>query len=189
MEKIKITQAQRDAIEQYKNNGHNLNIFVASRRGFHSQYKPLKEMTVDDMARLLYEPNSYEVEPEFKVGDNVLTDKGRVMEILREVNCDSFKVGFIANGEMYKEVISKKSVERHATDEEVWWARHGRKPWQVIEGDMLWNTTQGKPYNVFGVLDEIVDLGSFQITIEQVKAFYKVICFVDSRLDVKANDI
>lgn len=67
-EKVKLTQEQADALKIYKDAGHNLAVFAANRRGFHGPYESLKTLSIDELGRVLYEPNSYEVEPQIKHG-------------------------------------------------------------------------------------------------------------------------
>ncbi len=62
MGKIIVTQLQENAIELYKEEGKTIEQFIWFAHVWTSQFSPLKDLTVDDMARILYEPDSYEVE-------------------------------------------------------------------------------------------------------------------------------
>src|SRR6185312_4888197 len=73
--KITLTKEQADALEYYKTQTTNAVIapvanFIENHLDFSgSGYAPLKDFPIDQFARLIYEPNSYEViEPQLKVG-------------------------------------------------------------------------------------------------------------------------
>lgn len=92
------------------------------------------ELSYEDFQSALL--SGYEVKPEFKVGDYVINDRGIIVEILED-DGDGFFVGWIANGSMYTEITPKSRILRHATKQESWWAKHGRKVWELREGDVI----------------------------------------------------
>src|SRR5690625_658489 len=153
-EKVKLTQEQAREIERIKNyfNRHEYITKFVETNGVSDS-----EFHIEELVRALY--IGYEVEPEFKVGDYVVNGGGRVVEIL-EVTCDSFVVGWIANGKMFKESTFKHSILRHAIPEEVskekqrrWWAKHDRGVWELREGDALKANDGGYLVEVCEVFD------------------------------------
>lgn len=149
VEKVKLTREQVDAIEKYKSQGHNLAVFVAhGKTGFHGELEPLRTLSIDEMGRLLYEPDSYEVEPEYKVGDWIVFESvikdlliGRV-EKVSKTNVDTDYIG--SNG--YKQNFSIGGI-RHASYEEVRvekerrvWAKTGREVGEFRDGDFVINS-------------------------------------------------
>lgn len=143
-EKVKITQEQADAIEKYKSNGHKLKEFVVhGERGFHGYYEPLKGLPIDDMARLLYEPDSYEIEPMYKVGDEVIYPGfggGEIVVKIIAIQYEHARVQFeeLSNWKAIRDIV------RHATPEEVCIAEE-RKAWAKVEpGDVLIGKKTGR---------------------------------------------
>ena len=68
--KIQLTVQQEKAIKLYKKSDLDLANFVSNRKKWSIYYVSIKDLEIDDFARLLYEPNSYEVVNEYEVGDN-----------------------------------------------------------------------------------------------------------------------
>lgn len=140
--KITLTQEQAAAIEKYKADGHNLAVFVShGKRGFHGELQSLRELTVDEMGRLLYEPNSYEVEKRFEVEDWVVNNVGTVGRIDRIFNGVAFGTWF--NAESTRMAIPVESINRHATQEEIkavkekqFWKNLGREVGEFRKGDV-----------------------------------------------------
>ncbi len=200
-EKVVLTQEQADAAERYKKDGHKMAEFVAHAHSFHGAYEPLKAIGIDDMARFLYEPNSYEVEPRFKSGDWIVNknkqpfnvySKPLAVEITSLVEDEGRARARFADDccAVYFDEI------RHATPEEIaeekerrWWKKHGRKPWELREGDIL--EYLGDLYIVDCFDSEMVCLKSgierksnYAETFGFVEKHFKIVCLVESRLDV-----
>lgn len=134
-EKIVITVEQDKAIGDFKKLNQNLYDFAHYKQSYGSKLSPLKYLTIDQMARILYEPNSYEVEkPKFEVGDIVIgIETGR-----------AYRITSVGRNILYTErmIGSKKSsvaidLVRHATKEEIFWAELGRDYRETKIGDCI----------------------------------------------------
>lgn len=187
MSKVILTQEQVEAIEiaireygkddvlndhlsaypDYQNWGNNL--------------EPLNGLEPHILARALYQPDGYEVEPEFKVGDWVVGE-GHIL---------AYKISKIKNDRIYFDYSTgnlRVEQVRHATPEEIkeekrrrWWHDRDRGVWEVYEGDILMNNHGEHCLNVtdlilkrFGVLDY-----------DQLDEFYKVACLAENREDAE----
>ena len=71
MEKFKLTVEQEVALKEYKdfNESEPLQTYLAAKDTFTCEYKSLVNFTADEFARLLYQPDSYEVEISWNIGD------------------------------------------------------------------------------------------------------------------------
>lgn len=153
-EKVKLTREQAEALELYKaNTGKDLGwvqYFVEYRHCFNYEYLPLKGFTFDEFARVLYLPDSYEVEEEYKVGDWVVnTANSRIAKVEKDapdrVWVDDEKARYFM-----------KSALRHATPEEIKaekerrvWKKIGREVGEFRDGDIaftnkgsIWQSAQ-----------------------------------------------
>lgn len=59
---LKISQEQENALLEFKKNNSTLEGFSTQRQTYSNRYKPLKHFSLDEFARLLYEPDSYVVD-------------------------------------------------------------------------------------------------------------------------------
>lgn len=119
MDKIIISKDQEGALVFYKTMCGTLEEFAKYRDKLIDAYKPLASLSVDEMARLLYEPDSYEVDYAFKVGDWVVWNERHICEIesFEEGNRYAVMTDLIgSNG--CKQLLSICNM-RHATYEEV----------------------------------------------------------------------
>lgn len=179
-EKVKLTKEQAEALKVFNefNNGNNykLEYFFAHRNDFTDIYKPLKEIEIDKMARLLYQPNSYEIEEEYKVGDWVarttngedsraVFKEGRVFQIVNEVPEDRVFAGHLNCNEGF--CHNPKHI-RHATPEEIK-AEQERRVWaEVQSGDVLIGKATGryaallKLHPAHGIAEVLVRNGDFE---------------------------
>lgn len=147
----------------------------------------------------------YEVEPEFKVGDWLAYDKTNGGTIVVEIIAVTGKVGGIECfilGEGYgkKAKTMVNTHYRHATPSEIaeekdrrFFARHGRKSWEIREGDILEYLGDLLIVDSFDSEDVCFkrSKGSIDDYFENsdyVKEHFKVVCFIDGRLDVKTNE-
>ena len=188
MNKVILTKEQAKAMEELKSEhltGEVVKTHLNDRWSL--GLESLNDLTVDEFAQAYYSEDGYEVESGFKVGDNVMNDKKIIVEILEDRSViNSFLVGWIANGKMYREVVSKSSILRHATKEEAWWASHGRKPLEFRERDII--QQNGTVYEVWWVKDDRMQLNDGSRSVSDIYySSYKVICFAENRLDVKTN--
>lgn len=140
-EKVKLTHEQAEAFKIYKEAGHNLAVFAANSRGFHGHYESLKTLSIDELGRILYEPNSYEIEPQFKVGDwiarvdQVTFDKGE--KFMRITGFDGEFVKFAPGRSLRPKLLRKATPEEIKTEKERrLWKNLGRKVGEFKKGDI-----------------------------------------------------
>lgn len=196
-EKVKLDKRTADAIEHFRGEGKTNKDILGISTSFNADGSLNDHIHVlaltdfDDLARALY--IGYEVEPEFKVRDFVKNDRGRVVEILEDKG-NSFVVGWIANGKLYKETVSKNSILRHVTKQEIWWAEHERGDWELRRGDVIVDKRHSRYFIVTGfALDRYymqpinyIDEESHPYQtrlIDDVKDNFKVAFFVEDRKD------
>ncbi|MEF3330597.1 MULTISPECIES: hypothetical protein [Oceanobacillus] len=198
MEKIQLTQEQADVIERKKNKmdfekSNIVECHVKSHWEFDENLF-LNKLSTDELCRLLYTPNSYEIITEFKLGDWVINihsgDIGQVEEI-KKVE------GALGNNEriIVNSTINYPHSLRHATPEEIqkeiecrWWNNHGREVWEIREGDILKNETHYPYFVTRGNrteqgLERTPSLNCIFMEIDEIKSRFKVSCFVEQRLD------
>lgn len=178
MEKIKLTVEQAGALKMWKEGSINLNTFIkvktAKASMFH--YEPLRDFSFDEFARLLYEPDSSEVEETCKVGDWVFVE-GDNWKKLREIL--NIKRGFatIETYEGLKNTDIPTSALRHATLEEIKaeqerrvWAKIGREVGQFMCGDTARHVNDGSVSGL-GFLNDCYKNGT-------LKGFYPAESFI-----------
>ncbi|GGN64443.1 hypothetical protein [Oceanobacillus indicireducens] len=197
MSKVILTKEQAKAMEELKSEhltGEVVKIHLNDRWSL--GLESLNDLTVDEFAQAYYSEDGYEVEPEYKVGDHVINQEGRVVEILEDGRA-SFSLGFIDNGKMFKEETPKSCILRHATKEEVWWASHGREPWELKNNDILNDRRENRTVTIDKVIDKfpaeemtvLFTNGEWEFYNNIVEdSDWRVACFADKRLDVKTNE-
>src|SRR5699024_10052949 len=135
-EKVKLTKEQAEAIEYIRENSIDANMNLQINGGWDDKRSVLGSLSLDEFIRALY--IGYEVEETFEVGDTVVLNSGKVVEILEHGwGPNAVVVGWIINRSMYKDMIDKMIINRHATKQEKWWAKHGRKPLELKINDVL----------------------------------------------------
>ena|SRR5690625_750606 len=178
MEKVKVTKRESELIDSFKED-FKMNFYGMDFVKFVSALK-----------------DGYEVEPEFKVGDWVLT----------KVTNHIGKITGFSNITNYYDIegIQTDNI-RHATPEEIaeekerrWWKKHGREPWGLKKYDRIKCKTTDKEYEIldvekplrFKVLDmRDVHLRNIEFySTQQISSRFVVVCFTENRLDVKTND-
>lgn len=73
-DRIILTEAQLEALKLTKAWGRQASIVGYVAKGQHipnSQYQPLEKLTLEQLLRVFYEPNSYELGPVYKDGDKI----------------------------------------------------------------------------------------------------------------------
>jgi hypothetical protein len=145
------------------------------------------ELHLDNFSYALL--HGYEVEPEFCVDDLAVIEYDEIQKprkILSVMFLNGEKYAYLEN---WDEVPFSKL--RKATEEEVeqrFWAKHGREPWELKNGDVLRNTK-----DVYIVLAEIGDeihtysLNKNSETIKKdlIKENFRVVVFHHDRLDLE----
>lgn len=187
MEKVKLTREQAEEIE-IRNKGFAKEETIKNHIFGWSYIECLNELTLDEMIRALY--IGYEIEETFKVGDWVF-DRESVYKIISKHHADDLNKG------MYLKA-------RHATPEEIeeekqcrWWAKHGRKVWELRQSDVLVNKSNGKDWIVISEINKVSDCknyrvfpfltGEFEIMhLETIKRHFQIVCFAEDRKDVQA---
>ena len=181
-EKIKVTQKQADAIEEYKRCQRSNHYQESVNKQRYNLYlaKCLLDLTSSEFMDALY--IGYEVEPVFEVGDWVKSLVGKGTGKIKDIDKYDYYTDFAF-------VSSKRDLTiRHATPEEIaeeqerrWWNKHGRELREVKKGDLLKRTEDGHLFIINHLplfYDEVEDLKNGRL---------KVVCFSESRLDVKTN--
>jgi hypothetical protein len=136
MEKIILTVEQGEVIKNMPGR-HWRNDEVIEH---HAKYKwtdkrneALNDLSISQLARILYEPNSYEVEkPKFEVGDWVVFEKSNTIKRVETIIGQG--ISGCLNGGC---VMAHRDNFRHATKEEIFWAELGREVGEFVEGDVL----------------------------------------------------
>src|SRR5690625_2431488 len=181
MAKIKISQEQADALRtavaDYGSDDV-MNDHVKTIENWGNDLEPLNQLPPHQLARILYEPNSFEIK--FKAMDLVVYADGSIKEYI------PVPIG-----------SEQEMPIRHATNQEIWWFNHGRKPWELKRDDILVHKEKGtmaifckqiinpikKEYT--GVVElrinpmwDISDETYFtNITMSAIKKYWKVACF------------
>ncbi|GIO25358.1 hypothetical protein [Oceanobacillus sp. J11TS1] len=167
MEKIKLTQEQLEKIERELDGTERSEVKLLTRHTkcvvtdddtWINDYKCLNKLSLEDMARILFIPGSYEVIPEFEPGDWVVTKTGYVGEI---EFIDDFggwaNIGYSKDtkqsGVCLAETFNLDEIERHATPEEIanekkrrFWKRLGRGVDEYRRGDIVQTSTSKSAY-------------------------------------------
>src|SRR5690625_3369880 len=188
MSKVKLTKEQAEEIKKIEDVDYAINILSLSKR----PDNPLAELSIAEVARALY--IGYEVEPEFKVGDWVVHVHGYIGKITKITNKGVvFIDAKMGNGRF---VNTFPVHYRHATSEEIakekewrFFARHGRKPWELKIFDILHGGHYS--YVITGIdheHDSIELDGVNNYYLNDIKGKFKVACFAENRLDVKDDE-
>lgn len=183
MEKVKVTKEQAEAIERWADK---IQLVKAKLCGFlnHGEDESIAEMTDDELIEALY--IGYEVEPEFKVGDWVILQNGKIGKI----EWINYSKNLVSIYDCEVGVVCIDDIERHATPEEIaaekerrWWAKHGRDVWELRPGDLLVSDIR--------VFKEVREVNNDSVTfvyenyvsMDRLKLYYKVVCFAEDRID------
>ena|SRR5690625_211650 len=192
MEKVKLTQEQADAIKKLKAEASNKEIIYMNTSPFGGIHldkdkQTIFEMDLDELIRALY--IGYEVESEFKVGDWVVTSD--FLEPIRKVKEVNDRLLVDNTGIVWRDF----GEIRHATPEEIakekerrWFAKHGRNPWELKEGDILsehGNCQTRTIYRVCPLTKSVKFYGDVEWTRKyEIRSNYLVACFAEDRKDV-----
>lgn len=206
MVKVKITQEQADAVERFKTEQYKSlkkeKEYPSSR--FVEWALPLFELDADDIHDALY--IGYEVEPEFKAGDWVVYKSNiHKMPIVRKVvEINQHISGVTLDREL---IIAPLNELRHATESEIseekerrFFAKHGRKPWELKGKDLIADTMDGLleiiketdsrngywAYSFFGHNNYVI--GKAELLVGGLTGRFEVACFSENRLDRKDVD-
>ncbi|GIO22462.1 hypothetical protein [Oceanobacillus sp. J11TS1] len=169
MQKIKLTQGQVDTIEGIKNK---MDGWIVQ------EHKRLNGLALEDFSKCLLVPDSYEVIPQFKLGEwvvNLNTGEIGQVEAFKNVN------GALGNSEriVVNSIINYPDSLRHATPEEIqqekkrrFWDKLGRDVDEYKTGDIVFNESTKQIYRVArnGLIPAKI-------------VSFKLICPVEQRLD------
>lgn len=156
--KIQLTRVQANDVKRFKEFGHSLAAFALSRESFGDFYESLHNLTLDEMARALYEPGSYELA--FVLGDLLtVINTQYTFRLIEHIRSEE---GYVVDKDGKMHLLSSL---RHATAEEKFWFDMGRKFLEVREGDVVLSTD-----------DELTDTREHvkQIVREGFKYYYPV---------------
>lgn len=145
--KIQLTQEQANKVElakELKDRRVPLLEYVAKNQEIpNASYRCLKGISLDDLARVLYEPNSYEVIPAIKVGDWVVKADGeKFLNGATAVKIEDVKEPYAYWGGAERKNLRIVNF-RPATPEEIksekerqLWAKLGREVGEFRVGDV-----------------------------------------------------
>jgi hypothetical protein len=181
-EKVKVTVKQKEAIDRLNEYQlEQIKDFKKNPEKYADWVSPLNELPEKKIIDALY--IGYEVEPEFLIGDTVINKETGIIE-----KVDGYMTTIL---ERYSDKY------RHATPSEIaeekerrFFARHGRKPWELREGDVLQDKEDGYTATISFVSksNEVHFEDEISYHLSSIKKYCKVVCFAESRLDVKTNE-
>ncbi len=197
MSKVILTQEQARMFENHKDAVKTL----LQKRVCDNCPTSIDDIPIDDVVKAIV--YGYEVEPEFKVGDWVVTKSGHIGEIEFINKVEGWvNIGDINDtkerGVCLAKTFNLNEIERHLTPSEIaeekerrWWVEHDRKPWELRERDILTFKESDTTFNVTKVDGHIIMLegrGFVKYDIKQIKKTFTVACFAENRLDVKDDE-
>lgn len=211
-DKIILTSEQEDAIiriikKMDRQAIIQLHANIANK--YDDQDSVLNQLSLDELIKVLYVKNSYEVEPEYKENDWVLLEDGQVAQLSKFITHNDGSTNWALDiwsnyfGRRHEIARKEDEIKRLLTDDEAskakdqwFFAENGRKPWELREGDMLISRFNKNSCDVKFVeaTDETGTLlvngekDEFLETIEMVKDKYIVLAFVDDRKDLKMHE-
>lgn len=188
MGKVVITKEQADEIKRLLQRGETRKSIVLIKvyDWFHKSLI-VNSMDLDLLICALY--IGYEVEPEFKSGDWVFNKKSKRIAKISLFGVD--EAGARVD-DFESDTVYQVDEIRHATQEEIeqekerrWWKKHGRKPWEIREDDVL--KYLGDLYIVDWFDSENVSFDEgpmeYMESFNYVKENFRVLCFAEKRLD------
>ena len=161
--------------------------------------EPLNGLEPHILARALYQPNSYEIKPSPRVGDWVVTPDGTVGKLLAipfsKPHSKKFKFYVDSLGYRKQERLIQLSELEQAAPEEIkeekrrrWWAKHGRKPWELKVFDILHDGNFPRTVTGTNHKQKHIELDwSVDLSLERIQKTYRVACFVENRKDMKVD--
>lgn len=173
-EKIILTVEQEKSLNGFKMRNMGIEEFLGIKGMWAKELSPLKTVTVEEMARILYEPNSYVVDqPKFKKDDRVVFKNGHKFEHGGKVATIVRKEDgywWLDTGKM----VTEESI-RLETTEEAFWAQLGREVGEFKIGDatLTVNDTAYFLENDEDVLDEKDEYNNGRL-----KGFYPAESFI-----------
>lgn len=190
MGKVKLTQEKADVLEgvitRVGSNEHIVSMHADKEVPWGQEEYAMNDFSLDTLIRALY--IGYEVEQEFKAGQYVAHKHGNI-GIITEVNESVLKVEHYCGGVVYWTT----DIVNHPTPEEIskykqsrWWAKHGRKVWEIRDHDVLTHISAGGTYVVFYNSVETVMFygGEANRAMEDVKNNFSIKYFAEDRKDV-----
>ena len=186
MNKIKVTQEQANWLDRYVTDegiDYAINIQVYRKR----PDSPIADWDTSKVARALYV--GYEVESDIEVGDYVVNEKGTV-GIVKEIggNGNRFMGRWLTGSQMSMD-CSSDNIKRHATNEEVLFAKNGRYIWELSSGDILKDRETGKIHEVISesYIGTLLTCHTSPLNLDEIKRRYKLVCFSENRTDLKGD--
>lgn len=185
MKKINITKKQSDIINtllKKTSREEVLNNHAQTAYEWNGSTNVLNFLSFDEMARILYEQNSYNILPNLESGDIIAsTNNGELFKIIsinpesKYINSDK---GFI-----------QKDAIRIATKEEKWFFERNRKLWEIRKNDILKPKKSGSIVEVNSVAEngKSMRFNGYNgfYTLENIRKNYSIISFSENREDNK----
>ena len=191
MNKVILTQEQADAVKKLKES------IKANHEKFRDNHQcnladweyVLLDIPTEKYLNAIFE--GYEVAPTFKIGDwatHKLTGDVGVIKLVNSesIRCENGMGGWIND---FRHAIPEEIAEEK---ERRFFAKHGRKPWELRTNDVLVNNANKK--DIFSMVSVNKEKGKYYdsthtyYTLEDLKNSYKVLCFAEQRLDVKEDE-
>ena len=144
MEKVKLTREQAEAIDSLHKTGRMVDVrnHAHGVKWTNDKYLPLNELNLDEFIRAVY--IGYEIEPDFKVGDWVVTEFEDYGIKVAEIYHISFNIVYARWQGVPITIGTHVDSVRHATTEEIKaeqerrvWAKIGREPGVFMYGDVV----------------------------------------------------
>lgn len=199
-EKVKLKRKHADLIESELGKmsksdlmNQHVRTIVEKNNRFVGDYAPFNSLSIEDMAKALY--IGYEVEEEWQTGDWVVTKSGYIGEIefINEIEGWA-NIGYskdtLKRGVCLAKTFNLDEIKRHATEQEIaqekerrFFARHGRKLWELRKGDLLYE--KGASFTVSNPGEIAVRFEESKLLFDwdKITKNFKVSCFVEDRLD------
>ena len=181
MEKIILTKKQANVIENFKDGFDNI----------------MNGLTYDDFIKAV--KDGYEVEPEYKVGDWVVSVEFDVVKRIEKIEKPEGQLPIYRLEDKFNVYTIRLATPSEIAEEKErrFFARHGREPWELKNNDILNDRRENCTVTIAKVIDKfpaeemtvLFTNGDWEFYNNIVEdSDWRVACFADKRLDVKTND-
>lgn len=173
MEKIKLTKEQTRELVALRT-GHGPGKLIKDFLECPDDYlKMFRRLSVAQFSLALNGWN--EVEPDYKIGDWVESTFGKGVGRVTCIDGLGYytEFGLVDDGKNLRHATKSEIAEEK---ERRWWRKHGREPWELKEGDIVYDKEDG----------EYMEVGVFtDMNIDHKRKIFEVTCFEKDRKDVK----
>lgn len=122
MEKVVLTKNQLTELEAMKKMNYTIEQWHRNKHNPNHPYSVIHDLSIDELAKVLYSPDSYEIkpeQPEYNAGDKVITKKGKELVTLSNPMLNMEAWFLMDNYDKTKWIYTEDF--RHATPEEIYW--------------------------------------------------------------------